>query len=182
MITRDRLYPSILAPPCGLSESNTGPSPNRVRQCPRSGSACRFVAQSPCLLDRMTAGICNPPEHAKPPRPSSPRYGDSKRVTTPLLPGRLQTQSAPRFTNDAAETSRRRCRFFPHGGEDSNPSGLWPGSPSELPDTRAGPDLGSGRRFGVRGSESLVETWAGVNGELSLAGIVQRGRFCMKSV
>jgi hypothetical protein len=113
MMTRDRLYPSILAPPCGLSESNTGHPPNRAKQCPQSGSACRFLAQSPCLLDRMTASICNPPEHARPARPSSPKYGDSKRVTTPLLPGRLQTQPAPRFSNDAAETSRRRCRFWP---------------------------------------------------------------------
>ena len=76
----------------------------------------------------------------------------------------------------------RRCRFLAHGGEDSKPSGLWPVSLRELPDKRARPGLGSGRRFGVRGSESLVETWAGVNGELSLVGRVQRGRFCTKSV
>ena len=76
----------------------------------------------------------------------------------------------------------RRCRFLAHGGEDSKPSGLWPVSLRELPDKRARPGLGSGRRLGVRGSESLVEMWAGVNDELSLVGRVQRGRFCTKSV
>jgi len=52
----------------------------------------------------------------RPTKPGDPSFLITRRslvrIQPPLLPGRLQTHPAPRFTNDAAERPRRRFRFL----------------------------------------------------------------------
>ena len=83
--------------------------------------------------------------------------------------------------NNAAEKSRRRCWFCPRHEEVWERPGLRTVCLPELPDKPATWDRELGRRFGAKVSESLVETWAGVKGELPLVEGVQRERFGSRS-
>jgi hypothetical protein len=91
-------------------------APAVARRCPlRVPMPRRSRALQPSLEIALCAASGRNCEHRNPVRvgmASATTMSALDPVRPPLFPGRRQTPPAPRFTNDAAETSRRRCRFW----------------------------------------------------------------------